>query len=95
MTITIIFKNSQIIELNNLIKEYCGEEFNIFFMQGLFVSHLSSANDTDICEFMHGDEPILEMQDSFDIKSNFADLLYGGLYNETAIDIKISFQLLI
>lgn len=81
---TTLFKTSQIIELNELIKEYYGEEFNIFFMQGLFVSHMSSASAIDIYDSMHGDNPILEISASVKIKSNFADLLYGGLYNETA-----------
>ena len=81
---TTTFDQSQIIELNNLIKEHYGDEFNIFFMQGLFISHLSSATSNTIHEFMEGDGPILQGLCDLAIKSNLTYLLYDGLYNETA-----------
>lgn len=77
------FTKSEIIKLNHLIKEHYGEDYNIFLMQGLFISFLSSGkNIDDVMQVIHKANTIIKKND-IEIDKEFSKLLFDGLYSQT------------
>ncbi len=77
------FTKPEIIKLNQLIKEYHGKDYNIFLMQGLFISFLSSGKSTtDVMQVVRDANTLINSDDE-EIDQEFARLLFDGLYKQT------------
>lgn len=77
------FTKPEIIKLNQLIQEYHGKDYNIFLMQGLFISFLSSGKSTtDVMQIVRDANTLINSDDE-EIDQEFARLLFDGLYNQT------------
>ena len=77
------FTKSEITRLNCLIKEYHGKDYNVFLMQGLFISFLSSGKNTDDVMRVIREANTLIDSNNIEIDNEFARLLFDGLYNQT------------
>src|SRR5579862_187506 len=77
---------AKISKLNKSLMKGYGEEINIFFMHGLFVSHLSSATlDTEsLAKLLHGPNPAIPRVPNVYVEDmEYLTLLYHGLFNQT------------
>ena len=74
----------QLTQLNNLIKEYYGDVYSVFFVQGLFVSYLSWPTFGTPRELILGKNAVITaVKPSSNFSPDFDKLLFQGLFNET------------
>ncbi len=78
------FNKPEIIKLNHFIKECYGKDYNVFLIQGLFISYLSSANNTmGIMDIIQNPNSLMEKSWDDETDKEFTRLLFDGLCNQT------------